>query len=72
LRDAQQKILVATLKWRRCAVSSRRKSPEACARLQPAVQLFNGSQDGFESKTYCGEFVYTVADTQAFIGIALR
>lgn len=68
LKDAQQKIFEATGKRRRVRCFFSEKNPDAFAKLQTAVQPFHQPQEGFEIKTYCGEFVSAVADIKGFVG----
>ena len=68
LRDAQQKIFEGTGKRRKVRCFFSEKNVEAYAKLQAAVQPYHAPQDGFEIKTYCGEFVSAVSDIKDFVG----
>jgi three-Cys-motif partner protein len=68
LKDAQQKIFETTRVRRtiRCFFSEVDRA--AFAKLQAAVAPYNRPEDGFEIKTYCGEFEDAVSEIKAFVG----
>jgi three-Cys-motif partner protein len=66
LKDAQQRMLSREFKRRiRCFLIE--KEPTAFAQLQAAVLPLNRPDEGFEIKTYCGEFEDAVAEIQQFV-----
>ena len=67
LRDAQQKIGVQTGRRKiRCFFSE--NNPQAYAKLTSAISPFNRPSEGFEIKTYYGEFESAISEIQTFIG----
>ena len=67
LRNAQTEFARRGIRRRiRCFFSE--KNAEAFAQLQEAVMPFHKPQEGYEIKTYCGEFENAVSEIQAFIG----
>lgn len=68
LKDAQKKIIETTTKRPKVRCFFSEKDPEAFSKLQAAVTPFHQPQNGFEIKTYCGEFVSAVADIKSFVG----
>lgn len=68
LKDAQKSIQEATGKRRRIRCFFSEKDIGAYTKLCAAVAPFHDPADGFEVKTYHGEFVDAVPDIKAFIG----
>jgi three-Cys-motif partner protein len=67
LRDAQTQFVRRGIRRRvRCFFSE--KNANAFAQLQEAVIPFHKPSDGFEIKTYRGEFENAISDIQTFIG----
>ena len=68
LRDAQHQILVQTGRRPtiRCFFSE--NNSEAFAKLTAAVAPFNKPDEGFEIRTYYGDFENAVSEIQGFIG----
>jgi three-Cys-motif partner protein len=68
LKDAQRVIFEQEGVRRKIRCYFSEKDPDAYAQLQQAVAGFHNPAEGFEVKTFCGPFVDTVDDVQAFIG----
>jgi three-Cys-motif partner protein len=68
LRDAQQQILTETGQHPRIRCFFSENNPEAYAQLAAAVAPFHKPDEGFEIKTYCGEFENAVSEITVFIG----
>jgi three-Cys-motif partner protein len=68
LKDAQQKVETQTKRRPtiRCFFSE--KNRQAYIKLATAIAPFHRPEEGFEVKTYCGEFEDAVSEIQAFIG----
>jgi len=68
LKDAQQKIFETTKRRRRVRCFFSENDPAAFAKLQAAVSPYDRPQEGFEIKTYCGEFEDAVSEIKDFVG----
>lgn len=68
LRDAQQTILTQTGRRPNIRCFFSENNGEAYTKLAAAVSQFHKPADGFEIKTYHGEFEDAVSEIQAFIG----
>jgi three-Cys-motif partner protein len=68
LQDAQKQILEQSGIRRRIHCFFSESSADAFAQLQEAVAPFHRPEQGFEIKTYCGEFENAISDIQRFIG----
>lgn len=68
LVDAQKKIFERIGRRRRIGCFFSENNPEAFSQLHAAVAPYHRPEEGFEIKTYSGEFVNAVADIQQFIG----
>lgn len=68
LQDAQKKILSQKGHRRRIRCFFSERNAEAFAQLDAAVAPFHKPVEGFEIKTYSGEFEDAVGEIQAFIG----
>ena len=68
LLDAQRQHMERTGIRRsiRCFFSE--NNPQAFAQLQAAVARYHKPADGFEIKTYCGNFEEAISDIQRYIG----
>jgi len=68
LRDAQQQILNETGKRPRVRCFFSENNRQAFTKLAAAIAPFHKPEEGFEIKTYCGDFEDAVLEIQAFIG----
>jgi len=68
LKEAQRKIEEQTGVRRKIRCFFSEKDPTAYKQLAAAVAPFNRSDQGFEIKTYHGEFVDAVDEIRAFVG----
>lgn len=68
LKDAQKRIVESTGKRRRIRCFFSETDQEAFAQLQKAVAPFHSPDEGFEIKTYHGNFEDAVDTIQSFIG----
>jgi len=68
LKDAQRIIEQQSGKRRRIKCFFSEKEPKAYSQMVAAVALFNLPNEGFEIRTYNGEFVDAVDEIQKFIG----
>jgi three-Cys-motif partner protein len=67
LKDAQRIIVEQEHVRRRIRCFFSESNPETFAQLQAAVSPFHAPEEGFEIKTYCGEFQDAVAEIQEFV-----
>jgi three-Cys-motif partner protein len=68
LLDAQKKILERLGYRRRIRCFFSESNADAFAQLQAAIAPFHRPEEGFEIKTYCGQFEDAVSEIQAFLG----
>jgi three-Cys-motif partner protein len=68
LKDAQKKILENTGAKRRIRCFFSESNPDAFKELERVVAQFRQTDDGFEIKTYLGQFEDAVNDIQTFVG----
>lgn len=68
LKDAQKVIFEQEGVRRNVRCFFSENNAEAYAQLEQAVAPFHNPAEGFEIKTYCGEFADAVSDVEAFIG----
>jgi three-Cys-motif partner protein len=70
LKDAQDKIAAQTGKRREIRCFFSEKDAKAYEQMTAAVAKFNRPDEGFEIKTFHGEFVDTVDEVRKFVGQA--
>ncbi len=70
LKDAQDKIAAQTGKRRKIRCFFSEKDAKAYEQMTAAVAKFNRPDEGFEMKTFHGEFVDTVDEVRKFVGRA--
>jgi three-Cys-motif partner protein len=70
LKDAQDKIAAQTGKRRKIRCFFSEKDAKAYEQMTAAVAKFNRPDEGFEIKTFHGEFVDTVDEVRKFVGQA--
>ena len=70
LKDAQDKIAAQTGKRRKIRCFFSEKDAKAYEQMTAAVAKFNRPDEGFEIKTFHGEFVDTVDEVRKFVGRA--
>lgn len=68
LKDAQRLVRVQTGKQRKIKCYFSEKDPDAYRQMVAAVADFNSPADGFEIRTFRGEFVDAVDDIRSFVG----
>jgi three-Cys-motif partner protein len=68
LRDAQRRIIEQTSSRPRIGRFFSENDPKVFAQLAAAVSQFHRPDEGFEIKTYCGDFEDAVPEIQAFVG----
>ncbi len=68
LRDAQKQILAHTGRRPKIRCFFSENNPKAFAKLASAVAPFHKPEEGFEIKTYCGDFEDAISEIQGFIG----
>lgn len=71
LKDAQQKIQTQTGRRPKIRCFFSENNRQAYIKLATAIAPFHKPEEGFEVKTYCGEFEDAVSEIQAFIGRSL-
>jgi three-Cys-motif partner protein len=68
LKDAQQKIQAQTVRRPKIRCFFSENNRQAYARLVAAIAPFHTPEEGFEIKTYCGEFENAISEIQTFVG----
>jgi len=68
LKDAQQKIQIQTGRRSKIRCFFSESNRQAYAKLTTAIAPYNRAEEGFEIKTYCGEFEDAISEIQRFIG----
>jgi three-Cys-motif partner protein len=68
LRDAQHQLVPQAPVRRRVRCFFSESDPKVFAQLAEAVVQFHRPEEGFEIKTYCGDFEDAVPEIQTFIG----
>lgn len=68
LQDAQRRLQEQTGKIRKIRCYFSEKNPEAYRQMAAAVAPFNKPNEGFEIRTFQGEFVDAVDDIRGFVG----
>jgi three-Cys-motif partner protein len=68
LKDAQQRIEEQTGVRRSIKCFFSEKNPQAFQKLAAAVAQHHRPNEGFEVKTYCGEFVDAIGEIREFVG----
>jgi three-Cys-motif partner protein len=68
LQDAQQTIQIQTGRRPRIRCFFSENDRQAYAKLAAAIVSFHNPAEGFEIRTYCGEFESAIPEIQTFIG----